>query len=77
MKKVLIVSIMFTSPAWAYHSFHASSRPTWSEPSAITCQTVRAYVGQVGLAVARATALAYGMTPNQERRARRCLAGKA
>jgi hypothetical protein len=40
----------------------------------ITCETVRAFVAQVGLVHARAMALSYGMTASQERRARRCLA---
>jgi hypothetical protein len=35
---------------------------------------VRAYVSQVGLAQARAMARANGMTAEQERRARQCLA---
>ena len=44
------------------------------EASAITCETVRAYVSQMGLAAARAMARAGGMTTGQERRAKRCLA---
>ena len=39
----------------------------------ISCETVRAFVAQVGLVQARAAALAYGMTPSQERRAKHCL----
>jgi hypothetical protein len=39
----------------------------------ITCETVRAFVAAVGPAQARAAALAHGMTPSQERRARHCL----
>jgi hypothetical protein len=76
MRTVLIVFLMLAGPAWAHsnHTFHASGPPAWSEPSAITCDTVRAYVTQVGFAAARATALAYGMTPSQERRAMHCLA---
>jgi len=50
----------------------AGSRSTRGE--GITCETVRAYVSQVGLIVARATARANGMTASQERRARQCLA---
>jgi hypothetical protein len=41
---------------------------SWS----ITCETVRAYVDQIGLARANAIARANGMT--QERKARQCLA---
>ena len=44
------------------------------EPSSIACETVRAYVSQVGLAQAKAMARASGMTAVQERRARQCLA---
>lgn len=40
----------------------------------ITCETVRAFVAQVGLQEARAVARAHGMTAAQERRARHCLA---
>jgi hypothetical protein len=39
----------------------------------ISCATVRAYVAEVGLVEARAVARAHGMTPWQERLARRCL----
>jgi hypothetical protein len=39
----------------------------------ITCQMVRAYVAQVGVAQARAIAVAHGMTASQEERAKRCL----
>lgn len=39
----------------------------------ITCEMVRAYVATVGLTRARAVALAHGITPAEERKARRCL----
>jgi len=39
----------------------------------ITCETVRAFVAQVGITQARALAAAHGMTASQERRARHCL----
>lgn len=39
----------------------------------ITCAMVRVYVAQVGVAQARAFALAHGMTASQEQRARHCL----
>lgn len=39
----------------------------------ITCAMIRVYVAQVGLAQARAFALAHGMTASQEQRARHCL----
>jgi hypothetical protein len=47
-----------------------------SEHSGITCETVRAYVSQVGLQLARAMARANGMTQAQEHQARQCLARK-
>jgi hypothetical protein len=50
-------------------------RANRSEP-AITCQTVRAYVSQVGIAAAKAFARANGMTASQERQARQCLASR-
>lgn len=39
----------------------------------ISCETVRAFVAQVGLFQARALALAHGMTASQERQAKHCL----
>jgi hypothetical protein len=39
----------------------------------ITCETVRAYVAEVGLVNAKAMAIAHGMTAAQEREAKRCL----
>ena len=39
----------------------------------MSCETVRAFVAQVGLVQARALALAHGMTASQERRAKHCL----
>jgi hypothetical protein len=63
--------------------FAGSASPVMADPyranraePAITCQTVRAYVSQVGLAAAKAIARANGMTPVQERRARECLASR-
>jgi hypothetical protein len=53
-----------------------SRRANQGEPSTITCETVRTYVSQVGLARAKAMARANGMTAGQERRARQCLARK-
>ena len=48
----------------------------WDASTHVDCETVRAYVGQVGLAQATALARAAGMTAQQEWRARRCLARK-
>ncbi len=44
--------------------------------SHITCDMVRSYVAQVGLAQAKAMAVAAGMTASEERRARQCLASR-
>jgi hypothetical protein len=50
-------------------------RANGPEPSTITCETVRAYVSQVGVATATAIARANGMTAVvQERKARQGLA---
>lgn len=51
-------------------------QPRWDDPSHVNCETVRAYVDQVGLAQATALARAAGMTAWQEWRARRCLTKK-
>ncbi len=49
----------------------------WELPrSEITCDTVRAYVSQMGIVAAKAMARANGMTAAQERRARQCLASR-
>jgi hypothetical protein len=76
MTRVLACLALLTSPAYAgtHHEFHSKSRSTWGEPSAITCEIVRTYVSEMGLARARAMAVAYGMTTEQEQRAMRCLA---
>jgi hypothetical protein len=45
--------------------------------SHISCEMVRSFVAQVGLAQAKAMAHAAGMTASEERRARQCLASGA
>jgi len=45
--------------------------------SGITCEMVRAYVAQVGLAQATAMALSAGITASEKERAKRCLAEKS
>jgi hypothetical protein len=74
MKPILsmLLFIWIASPALA--GTPRAGRAT--EPSGITCETVRAYVNQVGLAAAKAVARANGMTAAQERRARQCLASR-
>jgi hypothetical protein len=54
---------------------YQASRPSTNAGthSNITCDMVRSYVAQVGLAQARAMAAAAGMTAAEERRARQCL----
>jgi hypothetical protein len=50
--------------------------PALADDPQISCETVRAYVTQVGLVQAKAQARAAGMTAAQQRRARQCLASK-
>jgi len=52
---------------------HDTDRASESH-SGITCDMVRAYVAQVGLAQAIATAQSAGITSAEKERARRCLA---
>ena len=66
--------LMLLSVAAADPVFAASDRASRIDRSSITCETVRAYVSQVGLAQAKAIARARGMTAAEERRARQCLA---
>src|SRR5258707_2245273 len=71
---LMLLFVAVTGSAWAssHHAYRTSDHARWSEPS-ITCETVRAYVSQMGVAQARAMARANGMTAEQERRARQCL----
>ena len=75
LKLLLLLSCVASPlPAQAHQVFSTGRHSDWAMPSAITCETVRNYVNLVGLAQARAIARANGMTDDQERRARRCLA---
>jgi hypothetical protein len=76
-KTVLLTCILVTAsyPAVAKHHFHHRARAASSHPS-ISCETVRAYVAQVGLAQAKAMAQAAGMTASEERQAAQCLEKK-
>ena len=74
-----------THNAWQAYRAHPAARHVYqaSQPAAnvgshsnITCDVVRSYVAQVGLAQARAMAAAAGMTAAEERRARECLANR-
>ena len=62
------------------HTTHHASRVTEGQSpshSAITCDMVRAYVAQVGLAQAAAMAESAGITSAEKERAKRCLAEKS
>jgi hypothetical protein len=80
MKAALLVAILVASvspvSATPYRPHQESDQPRWGWTSTINCETVRAYVAQVGLAQAGALARAAGMTTWQEWRARRCLTKK-
>ena len=56
---------------------HANRASETDSHSAITCEMVRAYVAQVGLAQATAMAESAGITASEKERARRCLAEKS
>jgi hypothetical protein len=56
--------------------FLATAGPALADELQISCETVRAYVTQVGLMQAKAQARAAGMTAQQERRARQCFVTK-
>jgi hypothetical protein len=56
---------------------HASRMSERESHSGITCDMVRAYVAQVGLAQATAIAQSAGITSAEKERARRCLAEKS
>jgi len=68
-----------------HHAHHAVARATHHTTTAaerdshsgITCEMVRAYVAQVGLAQAQAMAESNGITSSEKERARRCLAEKS
>ncbi len=62
----------------APHTLHHANRSSVGEShSGITCEMVRAYVAQVGLAQAVAMAQSAGITSSEKERARRCLAEKS
>jgi hypothetical protein len=78
MKCALLILILVASGsatlANPYGVYQRSGRAARGESSSINCETVRYYVGQMGLEQAKALARAAGMTAGQEWRARRCLA---
>jgi hypothetical protein len=80
MKTALLILIFVAAAGSAlakpHHAYQNSGRAALGESSHINCDTVRAYVDQVGLVQAKALARAAGMTALQERRARQCIAKK-
>jgi hypothetical protein len=72
MKTTLLMLLFVAAASPALADPHRANR---AEP-AMTCETVRAYVSQMGLTAAKAVARANGMTAAQERRARQCLASR-
>jgi hydrogenase/urease accessory protein HupE len=82
MKKTAVLAFIFVAaayPAFAkhhhHHHHHHRDAATVSHPR-ISCETVRAYVAQVGLAQAKAIAQSAGMTESEEREAAHCLEKK-
>ena len=75
MKKTAVLTCIFVTAAYPalarHHSHHHRDRATASH-SRVSCETVRAYVAQVGLAQAQAA----GMTQSEEREAAQCLQKK-
>ena len=84
MKNTALLAFVFVFISWpllaaTHHTnkyghrraYHHGATETHSQ---ITCEMVRSYVAQVGVAQARATAQANGMTSSEEQTARRCLA---
>jgi hypothetical protein len=72
---LIVIFVAAASPGSAADKQNLD-QPRWDDSSHVNCETVRAYVDQVGLAQAAALARAAGMTAWQEWRARRCLANK-
>jgi hypothetical protein len=56
---------------------HANATAERVSHSVITCEMVRAYVAQVGLAQAAVMAESAGITASEKERAKRCLAQKS
>jgi len=78
MKKTALLIVILGAvsyPAIAKQRYFHRELATTSH-SRITCEMVRAYVAQVGLAQAKAMAQAAGMTESEEREAVQCLERK-
>jgi hypothetical protein len=67
---VAIGSALSANPSPAYEN---SDQRASGGSSHVSCEMVRAYVGQLGWVQAKALARAAGMTASQEWKARRCL----
>jgi hypothetical protein len=74
LKKAALLICIFAIADWP--ALADSQNTSLRRPSHITCEMVRSYVAQVGLAQAKAMAIAAGMTASEEQRARQCLANK-
>jgi hypothetical protein len=61
----------------AEHASNAHAPSEQASHAGITCEMVRAYVAQVGLAQAAAMAESAGITPSEKARAKRCLEQKS
>jgi hypothetical protein len=72
---LFLILVASSYPAIAKHHSHHRDRATASH-SRLSCETVREYVAQVGLAQAKAMAQAAGMTESEERQAAQCLEKK-
>jgi len=82
MQKTAVLAFILVAasyPALArHHSKHHSHHRDHAIAShpRVSCETVRAYVAQVGLAQAKAMAQAAGLTQSEEREAAQCLEKK-
>jgi hypothetical protein len=82
---LVLLTASYSATARPYHGHHhlartihhANSAGAHDSHSGITCEMVRAYVAQVGLAQAAAMAQSAGITSAEKERARRCLAEKS
>ena len=77
MKKAALLALVLIAisyPAMARHRHAQGDTP--SEQSHLTCDMVRAYVAQVGLAQAKAMAESAGATEADKRHAMQCLEKK-
>jgi hypothetical protein len=82
MKKTAVLAFIFIAAAFPalakhhhHHPYHDGDHASAAHPR-ISCETVRAYVAQVGLAQAKALAQSAGMTEAEEREAAHCLEKK-